>query len=208
MIQRLTDLLRQARFAGSAAYWERRYRRGRDSGAGSRGESAAFKAAFLNRFVREHAIASVVEFGCGDGQQLMLAAYPRYLGLDVAPSAVRLCQQRFAGDASKSFMAYDPTAFSDGAGFLRADLALSLDVLLHLVEEAVFRRYLAQLFEAAGRYAVIYSSNEDIPAAPHVRHRRFTDAAATFTAFRLIAEVAAPFEAEITPYFCVYERVG
>ena len=56
-------------FAGSEAYWQRRYQDGQGSGAGSYGQLAQFKAEYLNRFVAEHAIADVIEFGCGDGNQ-------------------------------------------------------------------------------------------------------------------------------------------
>jgi hypothetical protein len=56
-----------------------------------------------------------------------------------------------------------------------ADLALSLDVLYHLVEDQVFETYLGHLFGAGERYVVIYATNSEIPdGAPHVRHRRFT----------------------------------
>ncbi|MGZ4333195.1 MAG: hypothetical protein ACXVRJ_02835, partial [Gaiellaceae bacterium] len=85
-------------FRDSASYWERRYRSGGDSGQGSYGPHADHKAAFLNGFVADRGIGSVIEFGCGDGNQLSLARYPTYLGLDVSQTAVRSCIRRFAGD--------------------------------------------------------------------------------------------------------------
>jgi hypothetical protein len=66
----------EAEFPGSADYWERRYAEGGDSGHGSYGRFAEFKAEVLNRFVAEQRIESIVEFGCGDGNQLTLASYP------------------------------------------------------------------------------------------------------------------------------------
>jgi hypothetical protein len=141
---------------------------------GSYGEWAEYKAEMLNDFVRSRDIASVIEWGCGDGNQLSLAQYPRYLGLDVSQAAVRRCMSRFGDDPTKSFMAYDAEAFEDAAGFLRADLSLSLDVIYHLVEDAVLESYLRCLFRSAYRYVVVYSTNEDRPqAGPHVRHREF-----------------------------------
>src|SRR3954467_11496426 len=89
--------------AASAAYWEKRYAGGGDSGAGSYGRFADFKAEVLNEFVEAHAIRNVIELGCGDGNQLVLARYPEYLGLDVSPAAVARCRERFASDAGKSF---------------------------------------------------------------------------------------------------------
>lgn len=58
----------------------------------------------------------------------------------------------------------------------RADLALSLDVIFHLVEDDIYERYMRSLFAAANRFVIIYSDNEESPReALHVRHRRFTD---------------------------------
>jgi len=177
-------------FPGSEAYWRARYQNGRDSGRGSRGELAAFKATFLNGFVAEHRIASVIELGCGDGQQLELASYPSYLGLDVSAEALRLCRERFRTDPTRQFGLMAEHA---DAG---ADLALSLDVVYHLVEDPVFEGYMARLFDAGRRFVIVYSSNTDRgpeggPA--HVRHRRFADWVASHRPdFRLVRHVPNP----------------
>ena len=162
----------EAPFERSDLYWDRRYRGGGNSGKGSYDHFATFKAEVLNDFVRERGVTSVIEFGCGDGNQLTLAEYPSYLGHDVSEKAVELCRERFAGHDTKSFVS---DAGYDGQ---TADLALSLDVIYHLVEDAVFEAYMARLFDAAGRFVVIYSSNTDDnpdPRPDHVRDRRFTD---------------------------------
>jgi SAM-dependent methyltransferase len=161
-------------FRGSKSYWERRYANGRNSGAGSYGRLAKFKAEFLNSLIPRYDIKSVLEFGCGDGHQLTLGNYPRYMGLDVSRTAIQLCRTTFAGDDTKSFRLFDPIAFVDRDRWLHADLALSLDVIYHLVEDKVFHAYMTHLFRAADRFVVIYSSNEDLrPVSPHVRHREF-----------------------------------
>ncbi len=170
------SLLRQRlSFNGSAQYWERRYADGRTSGDGSYGTLAQAKAEFLNLFVRTHGIKSVTEFGCGDGHQLSLAAYPRYVGLDVSPAAIDLCQRRFGDDPTKSFFLYDGARFIDRANLFGAELALSLDVIYHLVEDAVFEKYMTHLFAAGKAYVIIYATNAVISGtAPHVRHREFS----------------------------------
>ena len=169
LARRLYGSVARLSFRGSEDYWERRYQRGGTSGAGSYNRLAEFKAEFLNRFVAEHHIRSIVEFGCGDGAQLSLADYPEYLGIDVSPTAIAMCRKRFADDPSKRF------ELADSAPDIH-DLALSLDVIYHLVEDAAFETYMLSLFAAAGCYVIVYSSNtlDDAPA-PHVRHRRFTD---------------------------------
>jgi hypothetical protein len=154
------SLLRQRlHFSGSASFWEQRYARGGGSGPGSYGVLAQEKAQFLNAFVRAHGVRSVIEFGSGDGNQLSLAEYPSYIGLDVSPAAVRLCQRRFADDPAKSFFRYDGTCFVDRAGVFSAELAISLDVIFHLVEDPVFGAYMTHLFGAGQRHVVVYSTN-------------------------------------------------
>lgn len=158
-------------FHGSTDYWQHRYARGGDSGAGSYGRRAAHKAETINAFVSRENIQSVIEFGCGDGNQLQLARYPRYRGFDVSAAAVARCRELFASDPTKSFDLMDRY---DGQ---KAELALSLDVLYHLVEEATFDAYLRTLFGAATRYVMIYSTDSDRNpwyGQPHVRHRRFS----------------------------------
>ncbi|WP_370249982.1 hypothetical protein [Nocardioides sp.] len=190
----LVSRIRFRRIGGSSAYWEARYAAGGASGAGSVGDLAAFKAAHLDRIVAEHGIGSVIEFGCGDGDQLALASYPRYLGLDVSPTVIERCLARFAGDPTRSFAVLDPARFHDPAGFLRAELTLSLDVLYHLVEDDVRDRHLRQLFGAATRFVAIYSSDEELPdPAAHVRHRPFSPwVAAHAPQWRLVERIANP----------------
>src|SRR5580658_6491503 len=173
-VRQLSLLRQRMRFRGSARYWERNYARGGTSGPGSYHAAAEAKAAFLNDFVMTREVTSIIEFGCGDGNQLSLADYPAYIGLDVSRSAIELCQRRFAGDPAKSFFLYDGTCFADRAGLFAADLAISLDVIYHLTEDAVFKAYMTHLFAAGARFVIIYASNREIPGtAPHVRHRHF-----------------------------------
>jgi SAM-dependent methyltransferase len=174
-VRQLSLLRQRLDFNGSAAYWEQAYARGGTSGPGSYGVLARGKADFLNQLVKARDIQSVIEFGCGDGNQLSLATYPRYVGLDVSRTAIGLCMQRFSGDPNKSFFLYDSSCFVDRASLFKADLAMSLDVVYHLVEDLVFETYMKQLFDAARRHVVVYATNGDIrDDAPHVRHRRFT----------------------------------
>lgn len=165
------DPVRRLVFPGSASYWEAVYREGGISGPGSYGRLAEFKAEILNEFVRTKNISTVIEFGCGDGAQLQLARYPQYVGLDVAAASIRRCSRLFAQDSTKRFCRADALPKDLGA----FDLALSLDVIYHLVEDSVFDAYMRELFSAADRHVVIYSSNhEALLPAPHVRHRTFT----------------------------------
>ncbi len=151
----------------------------------------------LNKFVKEHAIRSVVELGCGDGAQLALAEYPSYVGYDISQEAVARCKKRFAQDPSKRFEHIGPDS-----GILTAQLALSLDVIYHLVEDPVFDEYMHLLFRAAERYVIIYSSNHHDSGCgpPWIRHRRFTDWVESHRPdFQLQTRIDNPFP---------YERLG
>jgi len=160
------------KFSHSSQYWQERYALGGNSGAGSYNRLAEFKAEIINQFVATSGIESVVEFGTGDGNQLLLGEYPRFLGVDVSLVAVNSCRQRFRGDPTKSFMTLDE--FRDAPHV--SDLSLSLDVIYHLVEDDVFHDYMDRLFAAASRFVIVYASNEDRPTTDsHVRHRQFTN---------------------------------
>lgn len=162
-------------FPGSARYWEERYAKGGNSGSGSYNRLAEFKAEILNAFVAENGIQSVLEFGCGDGNQLTLVKYPKYMGFDVAASAIRICMNKFQNDNTKSFFIYNSNAFCDNQRVFYVDLALSLDVIFHLVEDAVFNKYMEHLFNASSKYVIIYASNIDGRHLQHERHRKFSN---------------------------------
>jgi len=138
-------------------YWVKRYEAGGHSGDGSRGRLAEFKADFLNAFVLEHGITSVLELGCGDGQQLSLSKYPKFIGLDVAPNAIESCIQACAGRSDYSFFIYHPSAFHDSSCIMRSDLGLSLDVIYHLTEEPIFVSYMEALFSMSDKYVICYT---------------------------------------------------
>lgn len=158
---------------GSAKYWEERYASGGNSGIGSYGKLAEFKAEILNTFIRDNSIKTVIEWGCGDGNQLRLAEYPSYIGFDVSLKSIQICSELFRNDHTKSFIYCGEDNFSTDK---QADLSISLDVIYHLVEDSIYNTYMHRLFTSSKKYVCIYSCNdEDDNNANHVKHRRFTD---------------------------------
>lgn len=158
----------------SARYWLARYAGNDPNGWGSKGVLAAYKADFLRRVVRRYGVTSILELGCGDGEQLALydLAGVTYVGLDV-PTAIMRAEDRFRGDRRKLFGALDDPALLG----VTADLALSVDVIYHLVEDTVFEAHMARLFDRASRVVVVYSSDTDEQpegAGEHCRLRKFT----------------------------------
>lgn len=162
------------KFPGSKKYWENRYQEGGNSGSGSYDEHATFKANIINDFVEKNNIKSVIEFGCGDGNQLKLAKYPKYIGLDVSVTAISMCIKKFSDDITKSFYLYDQSAFVDNHNLFESDLSLSLDVIYHLIEDEVFEKYMQHLFESAKKYVIIYADDNDSTTKYHVRWRKFS----------------------------------
>jgi SAM-dependent methyltransferase len=158
-------------FPGSANYWENRYAKGGNSGSGSYDRLAEFKAEVLNKFVADNDISTIIELGCGDGNQLKLAKYPSYVGFDVSQTAITHCRQLFTEDKSKSFERSTPDSLSAH----QAQLTLSLDVLFHLIESDVFEAYMRDLFRMSTAHVVIYSSNFEKDQTYHEKDRKFTD---------------------------------
>jgi hypothetical protein len=201
-----------ARNFNSAAYWEGRYREGRTSGAGSYNRLAIFKADVLNQFVKDHDVHSVIEFGSGDGSQLRLAAYPCYIGVDISKTTIDATRKLYASDPTKTFIHADELGPEH-----QAEISLSLDVIYHLVENEVFRRYMSQLCDSATRFMIAYSSNENRPSdSVHVRHRKFTDwIAENRPEFRQIGLIPNPYPEDVRDIdntsfadFYIFERVA
>lgn len=162
-------------FPGSQVYWENRYQKGGTSGSGSYNRLAIFKAEVVNLFVREKKIKTIIEFGCGDGNQLALATYPKYIGVDVSPSIIQLCQEKFKEDPSKEFYLYNSIVGANNKSDFVSGLSLSLDVIYHLIEDHVFETYMKNLFFFAERYVIIYSSNYNSTQNYHEKDRKFED---------------------------------
>jgi hypothetical protein len=198
IIRRVKSLFQAEQFS-TAHYWESRYRAGGTSGSGSVSQLAKYKAEFLNSFMRDHELSSATELGCGDGDQLAQFQFKSYIGLDIAPTAISWCQKRFQGDHAKRFAVYEPGMV--GLSTYRSDVALSLDVLYHLVEDELFEAYLKDLFNLGSKYVIIYACDRDDdqlpPAAYHLKWRRFTPfIAQTFHDWKFVTNEPNPFPAE------------
>jgi hypothetical protein len=159
----------------SSSYWENRYKSGGNSGIGSYNKFAAFKAEALNEAIIEYKIESVIEFGCGDGNQLAMLNLPSYTGLDVSPTILQHCILKFKEDKTKSFFLYNLTCFVDNRKLFMAEAAFSIDVIFHLVELPVYETYLAHLFGSASKFVIIYGADIDYPQkTTHELYRKFT----------------------------------
>lgn len=178
-------------FTTSEEYWKRNYAIGGNSGSGSYNKLAIFKADVLNNFVKENNAKTIIEFGCGDGNQTKLFKFPKYLGFDVSPVVISRCKSMFQSDTKKDFKLIDQYAGE------KAELSLSLDVIFHLVEDHVFNKYMERLFDSSNRFVIIYSSNmqnENKSDFDHVKHRKFSDWVEKFRSqWILILQIKNPY---------------
>lgn len=181
------------RFDNSHQYWKERYEQGGDSGEGSYGALARYKARYLDTLIRDQNIHSVIEFGCGDGHQASMLTIDTYTGIDISDLCIEKCRATLSRKGWR-FMLLEE--YNQLDGHPAHDLAISLDVVYHLVEDATYYAYLNTLFRSSDRFVLIYSSNfsrydEDVP---HVRHREFVaDVAKRFPTWAMIATEQNPY---------------
>lgn len=179
-------------FKSSQSYWIDRYKNGGNSGPGSYNNLAQWKGEILNEFVTDNSINSVIELGCGDGNQLRYFKFPQYTGIDISPDAIDICKQAFKDDTTKTFILDSDL---DGQ---KAELAISLDVLYHLIEEQVYDQYLNQIFNLSEKFVILYAFDSDSTEdfGPHVKPRKFTDWVATHRSdYKLIKHIPNKYPA-------------
>lgn len=155
----------------SKKYWDDRYVKGGTSGAGSYNELAQFKADMINNFIEKNQIKSLIDYGVGDGNQLKLINTENlmYTGIDVSEFIISKCKETFKDDKTKKFIHVDNINNE-----LKADMVLSCDVIYHLIEDSVYKKYMDNLFSMSKKYVIIYAKNEDINHTVHVKFRKFS----------------------------------
>ena len=167
-----------------------------------------YKAGLINRVIRERGIRSIIQLGCGDGNQLKYLEVDQYIGLDISKVAIERCVANHGSNMKRSFIWYDPEHFCDPLHILSADCAMSLDVLFHLIEDEVFARYIHNLFSCGGRYVIIYGLDQQMTKSVHVsvRYRKYTEyIAKNVQGFRLVFQVASKGK---FGDFHLYERIS
>ncbi|MDU0201118.1 methyltransferase domain-containing protein [Paenibacillus sp. MAH-36] len=191
-------------------FWDQNYRLGGDSGSGSYGLLAEFKSQIINDLIQKHAISTVIEFGCGDGNQLQTMNYPQYLGLDVALSSINLCKEIYKDDSSKSFMLYKP-GYLINRGFFRADLVVCLDVLYHITDEEDFCTTLNDLFQCSSRWVVLYTkitTGLEPQEVPTILDRDIISYLSKHSDFKMTEIIPQRYPQLSSSHFILMERVS
>jgi hypothetical protein len=153
----------------SIKYWEERYFNGGNSGNGSYGFLAEYKKDFINQFIIENNIKSLLEYGCGDCNQLSMIKCDDIIGVDVSKTVINICQNLLP---NSTFIDLTVQEFPK----IKSDLLLSLDVIYHLIEDNIYEEYIKNIVNYGSDHLIIYSSNfeNDSIYAKHVKPRNFT----------------------------------
>jgi len=154
----------------SAKYWNRRYGNGGNSGDGSRGEILNWKADQINSLISELGCRYVIDFGCGDGVLASLLKVERYLGLDVSENII--LKNAATKQDNQTFEVYGNRA-AGSKRYFGSDLSLSVDVILHLIEEQIYNDYMLSLFFSTEKYVLIFNTNTKIQIQGMNKHNMF-----------------------------------
>ena len=155
----------------STEYWQNRYTKGENSGSGSYGVLAQWKAEIINHFINENKVKSIIDYGVGDGNQLLLLNTTNtiYCGIDVSKTIIDKISNRYKNDTQKSFHHISSNILD-----FTSQLVISCDVLYHLIEDNVYINYLNNLFRMSEKYVIIYANaiNQN-HKCEHLKFRNF-----------------------------------
>ena len=161
----------------SKSYWNNRYKNGGNSGDGSYGYLKDYKLDIINNFIQDKNIDSIIDLGCGDGNQIDGLDINKYYGYDVSETIIKKCKELYKNKSNFKFF------ISNQENYIKSDLGISLDVIYHLVEDHIYKEYLNNLCEYSNKYIIIYSNNYNANThdpltnaqyANHVKPRNFT----------------------------------
>lgn len=169
-------------FKNSARYWEERYYYGGNSGKGSYFREAIEKADYLNEKIKLYNIDSIVDIGCGDGNNLKLFEIRNYYGFDVSKTIIDLNKKQFKQDKNKKFILIDDY-FDKKLLEIRNKkdtnklICVSFDVIGHLVEDIVYQNHLANFSLLNPDYLIVSNSDEEKEydlSVPHIKQRNYS----------------------------------
>lgn len=178
-------------------YWNDRYVSGRDSGAGSYGLEAQYKASVINEVISKTGAKVIHEVGVGDGNNLQYYDIKEsYIGYDISREAINLCLQKFSGDTRYSFT-------TDKHILINADLCLCLDVLFHQVQDELYQETLDLLFKTNAKSVLIYSydSDDNNGMSAHMKMRKVSVDICKYTDYELLELISAE---TYNKYFMLY----
>jgi SAM-dependent methyltransferase len=151
-------------------YWDDRYKRGQNSGSGSYGKNADFKSKIINKLIDDYGCRDMVEFGCGDGNQMSLFTPISYIGYDISPTIIEVNKTKYSNLKHASFDVMDMNGEFDNM----RDLSVCVDVLFHLTIEEDWMCLIDHVCRSAKKIVVFTTNTEEIQEEyfPHVNFKR------------------------------------
>ena len=131
-----------------------------------------YKAKIINGFINKNQIQSIIDLGCGDGNQLNYydIKQRKYCGYDVSDDLIDKLKLIYRGRDNYSFLKYnEKDQLNDSM------LTMSIDVIYHLIDDESYFEYMNLLFTKSNKYVIIYSSNFDHDQKNHIKHRKFSE---------------------------------
>jgi hypothetical protein len=135
------------------SYWEERYKRGGNSGAGSVGRYRRFKWLIINRYVPS--ISQVIDVGCGDLKFWKGSLPIDYTGIDISKTIITKNKRLYPGS---TFLNYPAEILIEN---LKAPVVFCLDLLFHIINESAFNSILNNLCIYSTEYIFIYTWKEN-----------------------------------------------
>lgn len=186
-------------------YWDNRYKNNGNSGNGSYGLLAKFKADIINNFIDKNNIHNIIEIGCGDGNQCELFNIDNYLGLDISPTIINYCNNKFKNNSKYNFKVYN----NDYLNNEKYELSLSLDVIYHILHENEYKKYMEDLFNFSNKYVIIYSNNYSGHKIRHMYTKNFTkDIENWFKNYKLKEIINQIYPNLSNADFYIYEKIN
>jgi len=159
------------RFFDSNNYWETRYKNNGTSGDGSYGVLAIFKGEIINNIIKNYNIKSIIDLGCGDGNQLTFLDIDNvdYIGIDPSKTVIHKLKKKYIKSINKKFILMTDIITE------KAELSISCDVLYHLINRDIWEKHIDNLFTTGLKYVIIYAYDCDKDWGNHCKSRKFTD---------------------------------
>ena len=125
-----------------------------NSGLGSRGGLLKFKVDFVNKFVKDYGVNSILDLGCGDLQFASQLIVDKYTGVDIVDHAHP--KSLAAKDFKTTVSRFDELDEHDDA-----ELCMSIDVLYHILRDEVdyLHATLDNLFNKSTKYILVYAQD-------------------------------------------------
>ena len=149
-------------------YWNHRYTRGGNSGGGSYKREGACKIKYINIYIQEAEVSSILDLGCGDGNIIFQIAKENptvnIIALDISDFIINknLKDKEKLGLHNIDFRASDVSDLSLSKEF-KVDCVLCLDVLFHIREDVKFKNIIKNIDNIYNKIAIVSTWGPTFP---------------------------------------------